>query len=143
MNPLATSSETAGFKEVEHTADWAYQVWGKSLEELFREAAYGLYSLAGMQLANESSIHSKIQLQGIDQESLLIAWLNELLYLYENANLGCDRLEFLRLDERCLVADLLCLPITTWTKEIKAVTYHNLAIRETETGLEVTIILDV
>jgi SHS2 domain-containing protein len=34
-------------------------------------------------------------------------------------------------------------PIQTQSKEIKAVTYHNLEIRETSRGLEVSIVFDV
>ncbi|MEA5505408.1 archease [Halotia wernerae UHCC 0503] len=57
---------SAGFEEVEHTADWAYHVWGQNLTELFIQAAIALYTLADVRLTSESSIKRKIQLQGVD-----------------------------------------------------------------------------
>ncbi|MGK7872811.1 MAG: archease [Xenococcaceae cyanobacterium] len=133
----------AGFEEIEHTADWAYRVWGQSLEELFIQAAQGLYHLVGVQLAVQSRVTREIRLQGVDSESLLVAWLNELLHLYESENLGFDLVEILQLDGKTLHAKVTGAPVQRWLKDIKAATYHNLAIRSTETGFEVTLVLDV
>ena len=71
-----------GFEEVEHTAEWAYRVWGSTLEELFVRAAKGLYALAGVQSEDSSRIDREIHLEGLDRISLLVAWLNELLFLF-------------------------------------------------------------
>ncbi|MBE8998862.1 archease [Nostoc sp. LEGE 12447] len=38
----------AGFQEVEHTADWAYRVWGRNLTQLFIQAAIALYYLGSI-----------------------------------------------------------------------------------------------
>jgi SHS2 domain-containing protein len=132
-----------GFEEIEHTADWAYRVWGKNLKALFIQAAKGLYDLAGARLSERERVTREINLQGIDSESLLVAWLNELLHLHDSENLGGDRIEILQLGDRNLVAIVVAAPVEQWLKDIKAATYHNLAIRPTETGLEVTIVLDV
>ena len=137
------SPNPAGFEEVEHTADWAYRVWGQTLAELFVQAARGLYALAGAQLAPAPEVVREIHLKGIDNESLLVAWLNELLHLHDSEDLGCDRLEILELDGKTLSARVKGAPVRQWLKDIKAATYHNLAIRPTETGYEVTIVLDV
>ncbi len=136
-------TKTGGFEEIEHTADWAYRVWGQSLEELFTQAAQGLYHLVGIQLAEDSQVVREIRLQGIDGESLLVAWLNELLHFHESENLGFDRIEIQQLDGKTLSARVTGAPVQRWLKDIKAVTYHNLAIRSTQTGFEVTIVLDV
>jgi SHS2 domain-containing protein len=142
MNSSA-EMKPAGFEEVEHTADWAYRVWGESLPELFSQAAWGLYELAGTQLASSPRIEREIHLRGVDSESLLIAWLNELLNLHESENLVCDGIEIIQLDRQNLHAKITGAPTQEWIKDIKAATYHNLAIRPTETGFEVTIVLDV
>ena len=131
------------FEEIEHTADWAYRVRGKDLAELFIQAALGLYALVGMELAPGERITRSLQLEGIDHESLLVAWLNELLYFHESEGLGFERLEIQHLDETNIQAKVTGAPTQQWLKDIKAVTYHNLAIRETESGLEVTLVLDV
>jgi SHS2 domain-containing protein len=137
------SLKLCGFEEVDHTADWAYRVWGQTLEELFSQAAIGLYALAGVRLEQESKIVREIKLQGIDPESLLVAWLNELLYLHESENLGFDRFEILQLDLQTLKVRMSGAPVKTWLKFIKAVTYNDLTIRATAKGIEATLVLDV
>jgi SHS2 domain-containing protein len=132
---------TEGFEVIEHTADWAYRVWGEDLKALFVQAAKGLYDLAGARLSDRDRVTREINLQGIDSESLLFAWLNELLHLHECENLGGDRIEILQLGERNLVALVVAAPVEQWLKDIKTATDRNLAIRPTETGLEVTILL--
>ena len=138
MTDLANS-----FEEIEHTADWAYRVRGENLAQLFIQAALGLYALVGMQLGSGERIARSLQLKAIDRESLLIAWLNELLYLHESEGLGLEQITIQHLDETRIQAEVIGAPTQQWLKDIKAVTYHNLAIRETESGLEVTLVLDV
>ena len=136
-------SELSGFEEIEHTADRAYRVWGKSLEDLFLQAALGLYQLAGTQLTSDKRVKREIRLEGIDTESLLVTWLNELLHLYESEHLASERLEIIELDGKILHARITAAKVLQWLEDIKAVTYHNLAILSTETGFEATIVLDV
>lgn len=137
------SAQAKSFEEIEHTADWAYRVRGKNLAQLFIHAALGLYSLVGMQIAPGSQLTRTIQLKAIDRESLLVAWLNELLYYHESEGLGFEQIKIEHLDETSLQAKITGAPTRQWLKDIKAVTYHNLSIRDTESGLEVTIVLDV
>lgn len=137
------SPQGNNFEEIEHTADWAYRVRGKNLAELFVRAAVGLYTLVGMQLVSGKQIRRSIQLKAIDRESLLVAWLNELLYFHESEGLGFESLEIQHLDETSLQAKVTGASTQQWLKDIKAVTYHNLAIYETESELEVTLVLDV
>jgi len=134
---------SAGFEEIDHTADWAYRVWAQSLTELFIQAAIALYSLANVQLTSESTITRQIQLQGVDHVSLLVAWLNELLYLHESENLAFNQFTILHLDAHALKAEVTGAHVQNWQKFIKAVTYHNLSIQQTEKGLEATLVLDV
>jgi SHS2 domain-containing protein len=140
---MVDQPEIEGFIEVEHTADWAYRVWSNSLSGLFVQAAKGLYQLAGMQLASDERQPRQVELQAIDGESLLVAWLNELLNLRESENLGCDEIEILKLEPTILQARVNAAPVQQWLKDIKAATYHNIAIETTAAGWEVTVVLDV
>ncbi len=141
--PSSESAQAKSFEEIEHTADWAYRVRGENLAQLLIQATLGLYSLVGMQLTPGSQTTRSIELKGIDRESLLVAWLNELLYFHESEGLGFEQIKIQYLDETSLQARITGAPTQQWLKDIKAVTYHNLAIRETESGLEVTLVLDV
>ncbi|MCU0516643.1 MAG: archease [Oscillatoria sp. Prado101] len=133
----------AGFEEIDHTADWAYRVWGPNLEELFIQAALGLFALAGADLEPEPVVVRELQLRGVDSESLLVAWLNELLYLHESEGLGFNQFDIGHLDRQSLQVRVTGAPVKSWLKFIKAVTYHDLSIRETGAGLEATLVIDV
>jgi SHS2 domain-containing protein len=71
------------FEEVEHTADLALKVYGHSLKEVFINAACGLFSLMADLESLSPSVSREVHLEAPDRESLLVDWLNELLYLHE------------------------------------------------------------
>jgi SHS2 domain-containing protein len=141
FNPLITPD--AGFEEVEHTADWAYHIWAPDHLQLFLQAAKGLYALVGAKFASNPFTSHTLSLQGIDYESLLIVWLNELLYFHSSQNLGFNHIHITRLAPSVLEATLKGSAILQWQKDIKAATYHNLAITQTPSGWEATVVLDV
>jgi SHS2 domain-containing protein len=131
-----------GYEEIEHTADWALRAWAPDLETLFVQAAEGMNHLAGMALVEGTRIKKRFELQAIDHESLLVEFLAELLYYSEIERLGFERFDLTIGDDK-LSAEVEGGPIAALKKEIKAVTYYDLEIRENETGLEVDIVFDV
>ncbi len=133
---------TSGFEEIRHTADWALRVWAADLPTLFAQAARGMYTLEGVETAPTPQLERRINLSGEDAESLLVAFLNELLYLQETEHLAFDTLQCIIHDHH-LEVKALGRPIRHLNKAIKAVTFHNLAIRSTPQGLETTLTFDV
>ena len=132
----------AGFFEREHTADREIEVWASDFSELLRQAARGMYFLSGTHIKQQLRQERKIQLSAPDQESLLVKFLTELLNLSEQEHLGFDEFQ-IDLQGNQLQAIVKGAPISSQDKEIKAVTYHNLSIRETAEGLLVDIVFDV
>lgn len=132
-----------GFREHAHTADWALEVWAPGLPTLLEQAARGMYALAGMQLSPGSRQVHTIILQADDAESLLVRFLSELLWLQQEREIGFDEFD-IHIDQ-CynLQASVKGSVIAKLDKEIKAVTYHNLAVQTTSTGLHVNIVFDV
>ncbi len=133
----------AGFREVEHTADWALFVWAGNLPALYETAAEGMYALSVARFGHEQAETILLQFSGGDAEDLLVAMLTELLYLGEEKSLGARSLKVLHLDETGLDIEIEAAPILSRVKEIKAVTYHNLAIVQENDLFEVTIVFDV
>jgi SHS2 domain-containing protein len=133
---------TAGFQEIAHTADWELTVWAPDLAGLLEQAARGIYALADTTLESAPRQHVEFTLQAEDAESLLVRFVSELLYWAEQENLGFDSFQ-LHLDSLRLTARLEGAPIAGQEKEIKAVTYHKLAVRSTPGGLEANLVLDV
>jgi SHS2 domain-containing protein len=131
------------FREIDHTADWALEVWAPTLEALFVEAARGMQALASAEPGDGPRVQRQISLQAGDAESLLVSWLQELLYLTEDEGLALDEFRFASLSAELLEAQVTGAPARHLEKVIKAVTYHNLAIRADERGYSVTIVFDV
>ena len=133
---------TAGYCEVEHTADWQLQVWAPDLSGLLEQAAHGMYALSGLKLLTEPRIQQHLRFPLHEPERLLVAFLSELLWLAENQGLGFDYFEF-TWGENDLDVRIIGAPIEAQTKEIKAVTYHNLVVQHTEAGFSASIVFDV
>jgi SHS2 domain-containing protein len=140
--------KASGFIEQPHTADRALKVWAPDYFSLLSEAARGMYTLMGIVTAasavtGEAPIKRvEIVVTGEDQESWLVAFLTELLYLSEQAGLAFREFSFLA-EGQLLRVNLTGVPLLAVKKEIKAVTYHYLAIIQSEGHLETTIVFDV
>lgn len=132
-----------GFREHAHTADWELEVWAPDLPALLEQATRGMYALSGMQLAPGHPQPYSVTLHGTDAESLLVQFLTELLWVEQERNLGFDDFHITVGVDFSLHADLRGRSIARLDKEIKAVTYHNLAVQHTLEGLRVNIVFDV
>jgi SHS2 domain-containing protein len=131
-----------GFEEIPHTADWSVRVWADDLASLFVEAAGAMNALSGTVASQGSRLKRTFEAHAPDAESLLVAFLSELVYLQEQENLAFDRFE-LQIHDRQIRVDMEGGPVDRVDKAIKAVTYHNLRIEKTDRGLEATIVFDV
>ena len=136
------AEKESGFEELSHTADWAMRVWTGSLPVLFAEAARGMNTLSGTQPAPGSRVSRAFETQAPDMESLLVAFLSELVWAVEQENLVFDTFEVV-LKRSKLKVKMSGAPILSLNKSIKAVTYHNLQISKTEAGFQVEIVFDV
>ena len=152
-----------GFEEISHTADWSVRVWADDLPSLFAEAARAMNALSGTRIGKDPRLTRTFVCEAPDEESLLVAFLSELVYYQEQENLAFDefRLEVktpaLPLSfasgtivssgvvskGKTLRVEMDGAPVESVDKAIKAVTYHNLIIAKTSEGFETTIVFDV
>ncbi len=138
----------AGFEEIPHTADWAMSVWAVDLPGLFIEAARGMNALSGVQSGKGPRTRQTFTADAPDPESLLVAFLSELIYTVEQERLVFDefaiQIQSLTSPKRLhLQVGMSGAPLIMLSKAIKAVTYHNLQIRPTDAGYETEIVFDV
>lgn len=132
----------AGYREIEHTADWELEVWAPDLPGLLEQAARGMYSLAGVKLGAGPPHELIFEVAANDPETLLVNFLSEVLYYAENEGLGFDAFQ-LNWDGNRLSAQMLGIPLRSIEKEIKAVTWHNLKVQTSESGLTTRVVFDV
>lgn len=135
----------AGFREIEHTADWELEAWAPDLPGLLEQAARGMYSLAGIVAGPGNTREYRLEMKAPDAESLLVNFLAELLYLEEDQGLAFDGfdLQLRQTGEYQLEANLVGSPALSREKDIKAVTYHKIKVERGQRGLEVRIVFDV
>lgn len=129
---------------IDHTADWALRVRAGDLAELFRRAAIGMARLlAGDLSAVPLDETREVAVTADDAEGLLVEWLGELAYWAERDGFVAPLVEWDELSPTALAANVRGGRLAELQKHIKAVTYHDLAIRAYDGGLEVTIVFDV
>ncbi len=130
-------------EEVEHTADRAFRIRGRNLRELLEDAAQAMVALDGEPLASECFIRRVIEVERTDQETLLVNWLNEILYLEQTHHEFYDHFLLSDVTEHHLRAQLYGRQLDRSVTSLKAVTFHNLEVKESSEGLEATIVVDV
>lgn len=129
---------------IEHTADWALRITGGDLTELFSRAAVGMARLLAGDLSDVPLDRTRaIALESIDAEGLLVEWLGELAYWAEREGLVFPVISLEPVSAMTLTGTVRGGRAPELQKHIKAVTYHDLAIRQTAQGYEVTVVFDV
>ena len=131
-----------GFEEIPHTADWSIRVWADDFEGLLAESARGMNWLSGAELAKGPRVKKTFETKEPDGESLLVAFLSELVYYAEQENMGFNDF-VIELKNDTLKVEMEGAPLQSLSKAIKAVTWHKLEIQESARGLEVEIVFDV
>jgi SHS2 domain-containing protein len=146
-NPSINSAGTlrgVAFEEIKHTADRALRICGSDLRELLLNAAQGINSLLGAPCnAGTEPTAKAVELEAEDAEGLLVEWLSELAYWAESESLVFHRFDLHSLSPTQLKATIHGSRVTQLDNHIKAVTYHDLEIIQTEDGLTATVVFDV
>lgn len=132
----------SGFEELEHTADWAMRVWAPEPAALFTECVRGMYALSGIEIGAGQRVQRQIALNAEDRETLLVDFLSEILFLAEDEGLAFDELE-VQISEQGLTANVQGAAVAAIRKEIKAVTYHGMAIEQDGAEYSVQVVFDV
>jgi len=135
------------YQQIDHTADVGLKITADSAAALFSEAAKGMFSLIVSGPATGAIETRDIHAQAGDWEGLLVAWLRELLYLWHSENRWfCDMVTAsvtthavtatVRLDTFNPTIHVIC-------SEIKAVTYHQIAVEADGAQWTARVIFDV
>lgn len=140
------------YTELDHAADWSIRVWGDDLDGLFEHAAGAMFELQGAEMAAEPELAVELSCTGIDLETLLVAWLSELLFHSEMQDALWTRFQ---------VRVVQAAPDTpetypqwalgAWVQgsagrghmaHVKAVTYYQLSVQQVEGRWEAVVTFD-
>ena len=135
------------YEVFEHTADIGLHALGRTLSELFIHAAQGMESLMVAPEQVRVQVSREIAVTGHDEVSLLIAWLNELIVLFDTEYLLLCQFEIDEISGTYLRGRASGEPYDAQRHDIgsaiKAVTWHEAAIELTDEGYKVRIIFDI
>jgi len=135
------------FEIIDHTADIGITVHGLTLKHLFENAAKGLFSIITDTHILIDDIEYPVNIQSSNKESLLVDWLNELIYIYEVEHIIFKSFIINTISNKTLEA--LCFGDTLddrqyrIKREVKAATYHLLSITSDVSGYHATVIFDI
>ena len=134
------------FEFIDHTADVGIVATGRDLREAFAQAATGLFDfMADLSCVGESE-EREVAVNAPDRDALLVAWLNELLYICEVEHRYFRRFDIYEISDTRLKAR--CYgegfdPARHRLKSgVKSATYHMLSVEEGEPA-RVQVVLDV
>lgn len=135
------------FEIIDHTADIGIIAYGADIKQFFSNAALGLFSLITEVNYIKENVQREIRISSQDREGLLVEWLNELLYIFDVDHIAFKRFEFDELNDsklkvRCF-GDKINPRQQKIKREVKAATYHMLAISKEDNGYKAQIIFDI
>jgi SHS2 domain-containing protein len=125
------------FEIIDHTADIGIVAYGKTKREVFINAAKGMFEIIAEENRDlKENFYAKIKLEAKSLEDLLIAWLNELLYISEVKLVILNKFIIKELSNGQIKAEVGGTKINHLSirikREVKAVTYHRLEIKKDE-----------
>lgn len=143
------------FELIPHTADIKLRVYGKTMKDLFRHALIGMFQSIGPQVlgcpmvdgrvaCKELPYSHEIIIDSIDAVALLVDFLSETLYLSDVNNEAYFDAIIHELSNTHIKATVRGAKITGFeVVEIKAVTYHDLSIKQIDGEWVADIVFDI
>lgn len=137
----------APYEVFEHTADVGLHAFGRTLAELFIHAAQGMESLMVAPEQVQARVSRNIVVEGHDEVSLLIAWLNEMIVLFDTEYLLFSQFEIEAITSTSVKGrasgEVYDVQHHDLGSAIKAVTWHEATVERTDEGYRASIIFDI
>jgi len=134
------------FEIIDHTADVGIIAYGADLSQAFANVARGLFSLITDLDDVQEVLHRDAELSASDEESLLVEWLNELIYQFDTEGIIFKRFDIIRLDSTRLKARSYGEKVDKSKHKlkigVKAATYHMLKVDKGD-GCRVQVLFDI
>jgi SHS2 domain-containing protein len=134
------------FEVLEHTADIGFRAFGATWKELLINASLALVSIAMEIDQIEPRCPYPIAAQGEDRESLLVNWLNEVLYYVDGEGVALRRFELQKADDDTALGIGYGEPRGDRHHAkliVKGVTYHQLRVEQSPDGWMCEVYLDI
>ncbi len=135
------------FEILDHTADIGIIVHGENLKRLFENAGEAFFRLITDLRKVKGRIERRVNIGAESLDRLMVDWLSELLYLHDVENLLFKGFNVDSVGEDGLKAAVKGEPfqegVHVIKTEVKAVTYHQIEVRQEKRGWRAQVILDL
>jgi SHS2 domain-containing protein len=135
------------YRVFDHTADLGLEIYGKTVKELFANAAFAIFDNISDLKHVHTVVERKIVVEGEGWEDLLVNYLREVLYLFNGEGLLLKEYSIMTIEphhlEGLVAGEIFDSAKHSIHTEIKAVTYHQVTVRETPNMWVGRVILDV
>lgn len=131
------------YEILEYTTDLKVRASGETKEELFLNMMIGMFRGARVETKDQDKVAREIKVESIDEPSLLVDFLSEVLSLSDINNEAYFKVEFSKLTNKELQGKIFGQPIEKIGLEIKAVTYHGIEIKKVGDTWEAIILFDI
>ena len=136
------------YQRIDTTADVGLISTGETLSQVFINMAKGFFSLITPLPRIRKRVCQRVRIHNGSKEDLLIAWLNELIFIFDTQNLLFRYFDITTLEDGQLEAVCFGEPIDPQRHilklEVKAATYHQASIQMDANGIwHARVILDV
>jgi protein archease len=124
-----------------HTAEIELAIEAGSEEQVFTDALAAFFELVALDDSGTAAQHD-VALEAADRASLLVDWLQELIYLADAESFIAERAEELRLEDTSINATLVGRH-ALFEPLVKAATYHGLRFEREGNTWRARVVLDV
>jgi SHS2 domain-containing protein len=135
----------ARFEILEHTADVGILAAGDTIEDVFEQATWGLAHIMGI-VRRGRGTQVAIDVAGDDLGSLLVDWLSEVLWLHDSRDAVLTDMDVRSVKDGRAVGAVMLAPrgdAEVEGTQVKAITYHQLAVEEGPDGWSARVFVDV
>ena len=136
-----------GFEQFEVEADVGIRAWGPTREEAFAQAALGVLSLVADPASVSPRETREVRAQADGPETLLVAWIDECLYVHEIEAFVVSRVDVMSCSDSVVLGRLHGEPIDATRHRlgtvVKAATLHGVSVQRRDGQHEVQIVVDV
>ncbi|MDY6774580.1 MAG: archease [Halobacteria archaeon] len=138
------------YEILEHTADAKFRAEGETLEDALREVVEAFAEVVGAHEINpEDEAQNRITVNSENLEALVFDFLDRLIYTQDVEGVAVLTAETVTVEETetgyslTAVVETVPLSTTSGLTDIKAPTYNDMRVEETDSGWLIQAVLDI
>ncbi len=135
------------YKIIDHTADLGVHIFGRSIKELFENAAFAVFDIITDIDKVEPAKEELVIIEGMDFSDLMVNWLREILFFFNGRDLLIKQARMVKIGHHRIKAKVFYDNFDPERhiifNEIKAVTYHDIDVSESDGTWKAHVIFDL